>query len=201
MARETFKYAPGLEYDDPEHKYYYQGAALPGVTGTLEYVGLSDFSFVDNETLTRAMLFGTAVHSLTEFDDKGILGEYDPKLQPALTAWRNFKKDLRVEILPEYIELKVFNKAHRYAGTLDRIFMVDGTYWLIDIKTGGHVKSHAIQCAAYEAAFRNLFGYRKKIKRACVYIDGDKYKVKEHNGVGDWTMFQSALNIANYMRR
>lgn len=200
MARKTFEYAPGLEYDDSEHRYFYRTEDVFGVTATLAFVGLSDFSYVDDETLTRAMNFGTAVHSLTEYEDTGVLGEYDKKLEPALTAWRNFKKDFGGELLPQYIELKVFNKKHRYAGTLDRIFLLDGVFWIIDTKTGAPQKAHPIQSAAYEGAFRDTFGYKKKIRRACVYIDGDKYKIKEHNGLGDWQIFQSALNVVNYMK-
>jgi hypothetical protein len=146
------------------------------------------------------MNFGTAVHSVTEFDDKGILGDYDPKLEPALFAWRKFKKDLKVELINAYIELKVFSKKFLYAGTLDRILLISGVHWLIDIKTGGRMPSHPIQSAAYETAFREIFKFRKKIRRACVYLIGGKYRIVEHTSVLDWNIFLSALNITKYKK-
>jgi len=196
---QTFDYAPGLEYDDDSHSYFYEGSKIAGVTGILESSGLSDFSGVDSETLTRAMNFGTAVHSIAEWEDMGILGDgNDPKLEPPLHAWRAFKKDFEVQILPDYIELAVFSKKYRYAGTLDRICLIGGEHWLIDIKTGVKGISHPIQTAAYEKAFRELFDFRKKINRACLYISGDAYSLKQHTSVGDWNVFLSALNIKKY---
>lgn len=199
MDRQTFDYAPGLEYDDDSHSYFYEGPKIPGVTGVLESSGLSDFSGIDSETLTRAMNFGTAVHSIIEFDDRGILGEdNDPKLEPPLRAWRDFKAAYEVYILPEYIELAVVSKKHLYAGTLDRVCLIHGMHWIIDIKTGAKGVSHPIQTAAYEKAFRELFNFRRKIHRACLYISGDTYSLKEHTSVGDWNIFLSALNIKKY---
>jgi len=198
MTRQTFEYAPGLEYNHKEHTYFYKDKEVSGVTNILNCAGLSDFSYIDDEILTRSMDFGTKVHILTEFDDTKRLGNYDPKLEPSLKAWRKFKEDFKVKIIPEYIELKVFSKKYFYAGTLDRLVLVRGNYFLIDIKTGVYQQSHAIQTAAYEQAFKELFKFKKKIYRGCVYLDGEDYKLREHTSVGDFNVFLSALNITKY---
>lgn len=71
------------------------------------------------------------------------------------------------------VEQRVYSP-HGYAGTYDALF--DG--WLIDLKTGGPAKWHALQTAAYHHAGRCDF----YIKRATVYLnaEGKLPKFVEH---------------------
>ena len=45
-----------------------------------------------------------------------------------------------------------------FAGTPDLICKINGKTWLIDFKTGGHYKTHILQCRMYALLYEEMFG-------------------------------------------
>jgi hypothetical protein len=80
---------------------------------------------------------GTDIHALTETLDMGhrirIPKEHRAEVKSYL-AWRETRR-------PDWllIEKLVFNTRLKYGGTLDRVALIDGETWLLDIKTSGSV--------------------------------------------------------------
>lgn len=124
---------------------------------------------------------GHAVHSATEFFDKGTLDldSVDPQIMGYLDAYRQFRKDLPLDILG--IEVRLWHPRYRYAGTIDRI--VEGNrHYKLFLKPNGkyrlkevtNVKTHfntflsALICvtghqgAGKEIAETNLKTWRKR---------------------------------------
>lgn len=192
-----------LFFKQETHEYFLDGVPVPSVTQVLQACGLSDFSMVDPETLTRSMNFGTAVHKVVELDVLGKLDEesLDGKLLPSLSAWRNFIKNVPIKIIS--IESKVFSVKYGYAGTKDILgtFVYENDLAIVDIKTGVPTISHPIQTAAYMAAYKELSGEKKKIRRFCLYLKEDKYRLVEHTSSLDFNVFLSGLQIWKYKNR
>ncbi len=132
------------------------GALLdPDAKGRVDREGAVDWlknaSFRDRD---RKGALGTLIHDAAE---AYILGKPWPalpeELQPRMDQFSKFLE----EWLPKYedgmVEAPVYNRAERYAGTLDGICTLGGRKVLIDYKTGkGVYPETALQLAAYRHA-------------------------------------------------
>ncbi len=185
-----------LKFDADTHTYTHGGRIVPGVTTVLNDVGISDFSMVRREDLDYSKERGTAVHYACELYDNKNLGECPELIQPYLDQWVAFCDAFKPEW--ETVESKIFCPKFFYAGTLDRVAIINGRRTLIDIKTGVNCKSHAIQTAAYANAY--LTDKRIKMDRLCVYVYSDKFSVIEHKSPLDYDVFLAALAVYNYKR-
>jgi hypothetical protein len=93
---------------------------------------------------------GTAVHKACELDDLGVLDEdsVHASIWPYLCAWREFKMALRPTFI--LIEQPMYHP-DGYAGTPDRVALIDEVDWLLDLKTTLMVepRCHGAQLAGY----------------------------------------------------
>ena len=75
----------------------------------------------------------------------------------AINAFREWVKQHDVNWLSP--EEKVYNRVHRYAGTVDAVAEVDGEFCVIDWKTSKAIYSpYHLQCAAYAKAVEDIYG-------------------------------------------
>lgn len=156
-----------LNYDPENHEYFILSDRvihIPSVSEILKPI-LSDYE-IPSFYAER----GTLVHEATElFDD----GKYLPELVdeiviPYMIAYENFLDEHNVEY--EESEMMVFNEELLYAGRLDRIWKVDGSYCLTDIKTGGKYRWHPLQLAGYDMALKS------ELKLTSLYLREFDYK-------------------------
>ena len=188
-----------LTFNEDEHKYYWNGVAVPGVTSLL--APLNNFDSVPRDVLAAACFRGTAVHSCCELHDIGELDEntVDAEWLPYLDAWRLFRLENVTEW--ELIEAQVYHKTLGYAGTLDRFGTVSGVQAVLDIKTSAAVyPSVGPQLSAYLNALKTTMP--GKVERMTVQLGSNgKYKITKHkNDAADWSVFLSCLTIYNYLR-
>lgn len=103
---------------------------------------------------------GSTVHKLTEDYDNGnevnLLNELG---QPSysMEEWAMFERyvDFSTRFAPKYdmIEQQLICPKHGFAGTFDRVGLIDGKRYLVDIKTSnGIYNSYWLQLAAYRQA-------------------------------------------------
>ncbi len=97
---------------------------------------------------------GTLIHDAAE---AYILGKPMPpwteEMHPRMEQFLQFLRDWEPNYLDGMVEAPVYNRAERYAGTLDGICELGGRRVLIDYKTGKHVYPEtALQLAAYRHA-------------------------------------------------
>lgn len=145
-----------LKFDPETHTYTLNGDSIPSVTEICST--LNAYSGVSPALLMQAAQRGTQVHELTEMVDYGTPLEelpVTPEIAGYLQAYTRFKRDYS----PEYIliEKAVFDDSLHYAGTLDRLAVIDGRETLIDFKTSSAATrrmkvSWACQLAAYANA-------------------------------------------------
>lgn len=190
-----------LTFNESEHKYFWNGAAVPGVTSLL--APLNNFNAVPRNVLEAACFRGKAVHSCCEWHDLGELDEstVDAEWLPYLDAWRAFRSEHTTAW--ELIESPVYHHTLGYAGTLDRFGTVSGVSAVLDIKTSTVIyPSVGPQLSAYLEALKTMIIDIRKTDRITVQLGADgKYKITKHkNDAADWSVFLSCLTIHNYLR-
>lgn len=103
---------------------------------------------------------GSTVHKLTEdYDNGNEVNLLNESGQPSysMDEWAMFERyvDFSTRFTPNYymIEQQLICPEHGFAGTLDRVGVIDGKKYLIDIKTSnGIYNSYWLQLAAYRQA-------------------------------------------------
>src|SRR5262249_44834469 len=127
--------------------------------------GISDPTFYT----PQATLRGQHVAKMTELDDRGELdsNDMDLELHPYLDAWRWFKSRPNVVVLPDAIEMRVFHAGWRVAGTIDRLVVISGRRWIIDIKSGTRQRWHGVQLAGY------CICLGQRLPRAALYLGSE----------------------------
>ena len=186
-----------VDFDPDTHTYRVDGVVVPHVTGVLESERLTDYSHVDPLVLQVAQIRGDFVHKLTALDDKGILdvATIDPSLAPFLDAWRKFRRE--TWFLPGMVEERLFHPVYRYAGTLDRVGLLDGERVLLDIKTGPILDGAALQTAAYAACLPVPMDKRMGVRLK----DNGTYSVETFEDEHDEEIFLAALALYKWRRR
>jgi hypothetical protein len=145
--------------------YYAEGNFYPSVTTILEAYPKDAAYFkwikevgTDADTIRdEAGRRGSVVHDLTERYDNGeevSLLNMDGNLQFKMSEWAMFERyvDFINRFKPEYImnEQNFVSARLGFAGTIDRLAMLDGKLTLIDIKTSNNIHdSYWLQLAAY----------------------------------------------------
>ena len=156
---------------------------------------------------------GSAVHQLTEDYDNGLecnlLGENG---QPnySMEEWAMFERyvDFTAALNPTHqlIEQQVLSPRLKFAGTIDRVCLINGKRYILDIKTSNGVyNSYWLQVAAYQQALLK----ETKIKTdgvAILWLNAKTRTKKDLQGVGwqlivkedtkkDWNLFRAVQKL------
>lgn len=142
-----------LTFDEAAHRYYWNGAPVPNVTGII--APLTSYAMVPADALELARQKGTHVHKMVELWAAGDLDEaaLPDWMRPVYEWWLKFVADSGIEIIAS--ERKVYHPAYRYAGTLDLKCRLRGFsgIGIVDVKrsflAGGAI---GLQTAAYQEA-------------------------------------------------
>ena len=184
------------EFDDVKHLYTVGGVRVPSVSRILRPLTTAVYGEIDRETLRRAADFGTAVHACTELLDLDELDEDSviPEWSPYLDAYKRWKTATR----PAILQIEDRLGCGKYAGTLDRICVINGERWVIDIKTTSSIHPHVgVQLAAYVALAEGFYG--GTYRRAALQLRGDgSFKVTEFSSLNDETCFNALLGIYHW---
>lgn len=218
-----------LTFQEDGHKYFLleggeengKGIEIPHVTGILEAAGLLELppginlklikrKLTQGEPLTpaedmwvRAGEFGTAVHKACELYDLGTLNEsiLDINLKPWLESWKIFKKEFGITFF-EAIEIRVYSKRWRFAGTVDRGQTINGKRTLIDIKTPTVLQDWvSLQLAGYQIAHEEMTKLKIKQRWGVRLRPGQRPEIKPYNDKSDRDVFIGALQVSNWKKR
>jgi hypothetical protein len=162
---------------------------------------------------------GSNVHQLTEDYDNGLeckLLNDNGKPKFSLEEWNMFERyvDFSKMYKPEHllIEQTFVNGSLGFAGTLDRICVIDGKSYVLDIKTSnGIYNSYWLQLAAYEQLYQNAnLDQLPKIDGVAILWLNAKTRTYGKNGAiqgpgwqmvtredrsKDWDLFQSVQKL------
>lgn len=139
-----------LHFDEKSHTYTLDGRVVPSVTQIIAPLYEGAFDLINAERLERKRNLGRALHYATELDDVGNLDEstLSEALRPYLSAWRTFRDDHKVQVIAA--EQPLAHSAFFFAGTIDRMLLIDGSIWKIDLKTTAELhRAVGVQLAGY----------------------------------------------------
>lgn len=181
----------GLTFDANDHTYRFKGRLVPGVTSVLEQLQVLDG--VTRDVLDAARDFGSNVHAACDLFNRDDLDidALHPALVPYLNGWRRFLDETGFTVTAS--EQRVFSPKLFYAGTADAFGTMHGTTWVVDIKSGVVPDTVGPQLAAYQQA-----AIDRPRRRLCVQLLDGNYKLHECKDLGDFAIFQSALNLYRY---
>ena len=176
------------------------GHQFPRVTSILKATRIAVYPDFGDKALGFAR--GRAVHKATELDDNGTLNEasVEPDIMPYLKAWREFRKDSGLFIKAN--ERKVCSVVYGFAGTLDRVAIINGNRSILDIKTGAKNAATGIQLSAYELAYCEQIGKLPGYRRYAIHLTAQgKYTIHEYDNHSDRNTFLSALTVYRWQQR
>lgn len=186
-----------LTFDEARHLYTFGGETVPGVTSILR--PLVDFGRVPRDVLDAKADLGRRVHFACQLHDENDLDEasVEADVAPYLAAYRRFLAESGATVLEN--EKQVYEPTLRYAGTLDRVMLVSGLRWLVDIKTSIALpNSVGAQTSAYLRALRDPQVTRRGALR--LRPDGS-YRLDPLTEPDDFSVFMACLTIYRWQER
>lgn len=194
-----------LQFDPVVHAYTLGGVRVPSVTQVLK--PLYSFDGIPVGVLNAKAALGTAVHRACELLDNDDLDEDSDagraglaSIAGYLAGYKRFKSDKRLTIIAN--EQRLYHPVHRYAGTIDRRYAIEGHIWDVDLKSTVSMSPIVgIQTAAYTEMFR-ANGFNALARRGALQLFPDgKYKLHEFSDPSDFPVFLSLLTIQRFKER
>lgn len=190
-----------LEFSEEGHVYRLNGEIIPSVTTVMKPVSSSVYGGIDTAVLNMAASRGSAVHEAIEnyvlYGIEDIVREYAGYLEAFTAFWAKYKPELIA------VEVCVYHKYRKYAGTVDLLLRIAGETWLIDNKTSSKVEKMLtrLQLEAYEKALAS-HGIKVDRKGILHLQRTGRYKLVEHemNDNTAWNTFLAAHAVHDYIK-
>ncbi len=189
-----------LTFDETNHIYRLDGVQIPSYSEISRVMGIVDYGDVPQYFLEAARKFGQAGHYATRLWDNKTLNEetLSSPLIPCLNEYKQFLRDYKVEILPQYTEKPICSFRYRYGVTPDRVCIIKGELSILELKFVEVMKpGTAIQTAAQKLAVEEYHKIKIKARyglqiplngkcRPCFY--------KDKSDENTWLCFLGAYN-------
>lgn len=159
-----------LRLDEETHRYFVGEDEYEAVSKILEALELSHrFSNLDAFYSIR----GRAVHSAVEMVDKSSLDRdsLDPIIRPYVDAYLLFLR--QSGYTPVETEFGMYDAEFRFAGTVDKIGMLNGRLGILDVKTGQIDPAVDLQLSAYAYLWNKYHPDRKAEWRYALQLRED----------------------------
>jgi len=205
---------PYVTFEPEDHIYTLHNAGpdrvLPSVTEIIQDNRLGfDWDVLPKIELAWYGDRGTKVHLACDYLDQGILdwNTVAPEILGYVKSYQLGQHEIGWKAL--HFEKLVFDKLHRFAGTLDRIIQF-GSKWRVpgevaqaDLKSGAPHVSHGYQTAGYNIGYAREDHQARFLPRYGIYLDpnGALPKIASYHDVNDFTIFESAVNLTYARRR
>lgn len=140
---------------DSEHRYWYGGRRIPGVTQILSELGLIDKRWFTEDARRR----GTAVHAAVHYHLEKDLdwSRLDERIRGFVDAAISFLDD--AHFVPEQVETRVVHLGPPiWAGTLDAAGLMWSDPAVADWKSGGMHPVTGLQTSGYDLALGPIPG-------------------------------------------
>lgn len=190
-----------LVFDKESHIYMVNGEEIPGVSYILQEAGIA----IPSPFYTEAgRVRGHKVHAACEYLDQDDLdySTLDSETLPYVQAYENFLKETGFK--SELIEHKKAHPIFKYAGTIDRVGILNEEKVVLDIKTGTQQISWPIQLAAYDMLINDTpdaFENTNFSKRIALQLNKNgTYRLHTYSNLKDYNVFIAALEIAKWKR-
>ena len=187
-----------IAFFEDEHKYLVDGEEVPSVTTILNYMSDVEYGGINKAVLEQAARRGSLVHEYTELMDCDALpDEIEYEVVGYLKAYKDFLRDYRPDWL--LIEAPLYSEEYRYAGTVDRIGMIDDKLCVVDIKTvSSPTKMQKFTVSAQTTAYETAYGcymnrYALYLGKNGDYNLVDLIEYDRKYGFDSWMVFLDCL--------
>lgn len=149
-----------LTFDPETHSYTLYGEPVPSVTQVLRYLNADAYAGVNPDVLRLAAERGTRIHEActdVDFDPDAMI---DADIEPYVSAYAAFKRDHGIKDWEAYERMGWASVMGQmpFAGTVDRIGVLDGERTIIDLKTGQVPKATRFRYWAQLWGYSRIFG-------------------------------------------
>ena len=205
----------GLKFYDQGHIYTLDGEEIPSVSELSRFASREIYNNdISKFVLDKACERGTAVHKASEILDKTGKAEIAPQYIEYINAYIQYHNDYNIKDYL-YIEEPFASREIGYAGTLDRVYIIDedfaktakkqckvdltdkiGQMAIIDLKTSCAVKKPLaqIQLPAYARLLKENIKENQVGALFILHLKKDgKYKMMYFEN--DLTLFDSCVNL------
>lgn len=189
-------------FDEEKHLYLIHGRRVPSVSDILRPVAAAVYGEAPPDAMRNRALIGRKVHEASCLIDAGerVPRDIAEGIAGYIFAYKKFVSERRPDIrASEHI---VLDAAAGYAGTVDRIAIISGEPWLLDIKTSSalHPELYDLQLYAYARAALLAGTVRLGILHL---MPGGQYAIAEAENQLDrleevWT---SLLSVASWLEQ
>lgn len=179
----------------PDHRYFVRGLEVPGNTAVLRAAGYGS-GFGEEKHLER----GRNVHLATRYFDEHRLDwtTLKPGLLPYVQGWAAFVRISGFTMF--HVERPLYCRRWGFATRPDRIGVLDGTWGVLQIKTGSMDDSVGPQTAAEAKAGEEWL--RRPLERFVVVLPGNGwFDFVQLTDRGDWPSFLAALGTWQTRRK
>lgn len=190
-----------LEFNAELHEYRINGKRVPSVTEICAPLTAIEMNKLSPSLIQAAANRGTIVHELTELIDYGTAPEdleMFPDIAGYITAYQRFLRDYQ----PKWtrIEYRLGSEADGFAGTLDRMGVIDDRPCIVDIKTASAVsRPTKVSWVSQLSGYRRLCGnaaldrYNLRLKPDGKYSLFDAKAIESKYGFWGADLFENLL--------
>ena len=133
-------------FDEATHTYTVDGQVLPSVTEICRFLSYDVAVGANTAMRDYAADRGTRIHeACTLYDFEGEDAEVDTDIVGYVQAYAAFKRDYNVTDWM-YYEKPLGSVELGFAGTPDRIGLIDGKMTIVDLKSGSKINKYALEC-------------------------------------------------------
>lgn len=196
-------------FDPDTHTYTVNGKPVQSVTEVVSIATAGKYEALNTGLMRAAQQRGTDIHELCALYDLDALpDEIAPEYAPYIKAWSRFCRDYR----PQWIHIEKQLYAPDYAGTVDRIGIIDGVPIVVDIKSTSAMDraskiSLCCQLAGYEmlARINGIYvefrsGIGVQLKKDGKYTVQECAKIEQKYNFNSVDLFNSMLKIAKVLK-
>lgn len=173
-----------FRFDAAEHVYTVDGAPVPHITGMLERTGWIDDRWYTEESCDR----GQAVHELTAACDLGALTV--STCESPYRGWLLAHQAAMILLRPTFLAIEEpdVHPHHRFGGRPDRVLELRQAKTILEIKTGGIEKAHAVQTALQAILVAGRGGLHAEAyqRYAIYYRPNGRYRLEPHDKPQDF---------------
>lgn len=173
-----------IEFLEETHEYLVDGVLTPSVSTIISpiasfyydtLISTSYDSELTANVVKKACKRGNAIHKATEDLDLGKEYEIEDKWKDYVLQYKKFKAIKK----PEIIEIEKQLTDGQVCGTIDRVMVIDGVRWLVDIKTSSAINTILIELQ--EGGYSRLAQANdlKIDKFAVLHLTKTNYKFQE----------------------
>ncbi len=155
---QEFKASHGYDIEDTWYPRVTKIVDIKAKPALYRYYGDAPSFAAAKAATERSAEEGTLIHTVAEKIFIGEPTEIPEAVKPAITALQVFLAERKIQVQPEHVEMRILNKEHRYAGTIDTLATIDGKFGVLDIKTSQSIyRDYNLQTAAYVGALVKEF--------------------------------------------